>query len=85
MLMGKLLDMAVSLTRAKPPHGTGQPFSQSVAWAFGTRGAVWTQSVTRAWLQGIITGYRQSVYREEQRTEKHDIYSIFPQHLREGP
>ena len=63
VLVGKLLNMAVSLSGAEPPHGAGQPLPQRVPGAFGAWRAVRTQGLAGAWLQGIVTGYRQGVYK----------------------
>lgn len=61
MLVGELLDVAISFTGAEPPNRTRQPLPQSVSRTFGTRGAVRTQGLAGAGLQGIITGYGQGV------------------------
>lgn len=58
MLVGQFLHVAIGFARAEPPHGAGQPLPQRVPWAFRARGAVGTQGLARARLEGIVTGYR---------------------------
>lgn len=57
VLVGQFLHVAVGFAGAEPPHGAGQPLPQRVPRAFGAGGAVRTQGLARARLQGVVTGY----------------------------